>query len=201
MSGKDVRVYEDWHEFDAYGNPVDVTQPVSYAKNAPAEFAGNRQVAGEAIAEVLADLPTSAEAAWMDDPGGPEVRLATAQKSLAIFSTLDGWQQHEVATAFEIMPQAVQRAVFTELGLGEPEARRLPTEFETRWFENAVGGDVEATLKNYWGPFYLRRVTKCAARAKRVMRQLSPGGQRQLDDWWSDLTDEQAACAMIALAT
>lgn len=200
MSGKDIRVYEDWNEIDAFGNEVSVHNPVSYA-NTPDGFSDDpkqlyQSSAGEDVAYEIGQLDQ-----WQDDPAGVDFRLGQVVQAVAVMRDLDGWERNGLIAGFEALPWDARDAIFNELSLGDASADRLPTAFEAAWFSSVVSFDAETQLRSHWRGRFERNIQKIARRTRRIMKNMSPRDRASADVWFDGLSDRQAVAACIALAT
>lgn len=198
----EIKKYADWDRgVDAFGQSYAPGAPVSYSGSDPGGFADDpkqlyQPSAAEDIAYELGQLDQ-----WQADPGGVEFRLGQVVQSASVLHDLDGSERYGLVAGFEGLPWDARDAIFDELSLGDADANKLPTEFESEWFSATITMEADLLLRSHWGAFYDRNVQKVARRTRRIFKNIPTRDRARVDDWFDGLSDRQAVAACIALAS
>jgi hypothetical protein len=186
--------------------------PQYLATEFPDEAARIRQLDAELEAEVEADeraeghtvmvsdatLPADLAIAWDSDPAGAEYRLAEAQSSaLVVLNELDADDRQLAESSFHDMPETVQSALLTELGLGGGGSCKSATEDELDTFS---GSDEGAELVDFWKGRASKNLGMVHQRIKRIVGGLSASEQKAAWKFFDDLPSRGKIAALCVLA-
>jgi hypothetical protein len=166
-----------------------------------------REIVAEAKAEeaeeralmpVDGELPAELISQWDNDPAGADFRRTEAASSaLAIMDELDDHDRQLAESSFHDMPETVQSALLTELGLGGGGSCKSATEDELDTFS---GSDEGAELVDFWKGRASKNLGMVHQRIKRIVGGLSASEQKAAWQFFDDLPSRGKIAALCVLA-